>query len=77
MTFRLGQKVVCVNPVDDLVRGQIYTVCFIRETHIDVAESLYREFGGSFYPSRFRPVNERRTDISIFTKMLRPVRVDA
>jgi hypothetical protein len=38
-------------------------------------------FGGpaeaAFMPSRFRPIVSRKTDISIFTKMLTPQGVDA
>lgn len=83
MTFRVGQKVVCVDAsgvisAKPLSVGPVYT---IRELFDDptyghgvILEeiingiSLRGEFG--YRSSRFRPVVDRKTDISIFTKML-------
>ena len=80
MTFRVGQKVVCVHPVDDLVKDAVYEVLAIglswRNTQmLDVNDS---QFGClAFYAWRFRPLVERKTDISIFTAMLNPSKVKA
>lgn len=93
MTFRVGQKVVCVDDRsgeffvawlnDSLVRGRIYEVCRIRERVGDYATVL--ELTGvnegkscnGWLASRFRPVVERKTDISVFTMMLKPSKVKA
>lgn len=87
MTFRIGQKVVCVDASVHgpdsirLCKGAIYTV-----GDIDPARDRFDEIGlivceiemkrhngwsASFRASRFRPVVERKTDISIFTEILR------
>lgn len=83
MTFRVGQRVVCVDdgPHRDgtpsaLRGGAIYTVhkCFQHRLGIGVLlveVDLPRRFAG-FYATRFRPAVERKTDISIFTAMLTP-----
>lgn len=82
--FYVGQKVVCVDvsvgaaglPVRTISLGDIYTVTGCRKfgstEAIWVAEAKpeYEEWG--FYAYRFRPVVERKTDISIFTDMLKP-----
>jgi hypothetical protein len=94
MTFRVGQKVVCVDadfsmyggkaPPNLPVEGGTYTLrgsvtnglCIwwrlgeisnpTRDTELGIMEP-------AFAARRFRPVVERKTDISIFKKMLRPV----
>jgi hypothetical protein len=84
MNFRVGQKVVCVDSATrfipgstGLVEGAIYTVIetgvglFCGELWITVAEVAARSDEG-FFANRFRPVVERKTDISIFKKMLTP-----
>jgi hypothetical protein len=108
MTFRVGQKVVCVDArctdeytspflvgrfsnakfigdMDGLERGVIYTVravgsyptapgmlslwlVEIVRPVISLDEAPYGE--PPFAAARFRPVVERKTDISIFTAML-------
>lgn len=98
MTFRVGQKVVCVDDgnfsVDRHpwvsnkylpnrpVRGNVYTV---RGFDPDFPESIYlceiynpndlqwaNGFGeGSFLPRRFRPIVERKTDISFAHEILK------
>jgi hypothetical protein len=87
MTFRVGQKVVCVDARDcrakELVKGNIYVVRdagpepFISGKYWVLLEGVFNEydprFGGElgYRSSRFRPVVERKTDISIFTEILR------
>lgn len=82
MTFRIGQKVVCVDPIDDLSINRIYTIIAIGMGRfglmVDVTNS---RFGGStgpaFYARRFRPIVERKTSIECFTAMLNTSKVEA
>ena len=85
--FFVGQKVVCVRlhkPTDSRLKvGGIYTVAAIDSQPpalgIDVVEEPAAKQPGfappclPFYWAKlFRPAVERKTDISIFTKMLTP-----
>jgi hypothetical protein len=97
MTFRVGQKVVCITAprkngnwsgLHPSVKGRIYTV---RETYTSPYNGkLSLRFEEHINPicpcwdiecgytaERFRPIVERKTDISIFTAMLRPCKVKA
>lgn len=91
MAFRVGQKVVCVDVSNDdgkqwigddtPVVGEIYTVSAVGLTErgkygIQLVE-LRRPRRWGYQARRFRPVVERKTDISIFTAMLKPERVQA
>ena len=89
MTFRVGQKVVCVDAEPRAIwyrdvpkKGAIYTVA---GTVVTPAIAERNEYGlllkeitnclhyhGAYDPKRFRPIVERKTDISIFTEMLTP-----
>ncbi|WP_316176178.1 hypothetical protein [Bradyrhizobium sp. SZCCHNRI1073] len=88
MAFRVGQKVVCIKGCSwreaRLVKGNVYTIAavgkFGNALHVDVAEA--EAFSRISPPlqwdaSRFRPIVERKTDISIFKAMLNPHGVDA
>lgn len=101
MTFRVGQKVVCVNadrwPLWAKnscvlpVHGRVYTVRDIWSfskgpvIYLDEIKNpaccVNDDSGALIEPGfpalRFRPVVERKTDISIFTSMLNPSKVDA
>jgi hypothetical protein len=84
--FHIGQKVVCVNDTGVIIskyikKGNIYTVSFIGEydapyqgVYVALVEVItstsYTQ--GDFYHWRFRPLQETKTDISIFNKMLTP-----
>ena len=81
--FRVGQKVVCVDSGRDLlgrksnlVKGQIYTVAGTYQVQDKVAVTLCEVEPGDdcigWWASRFRPIVERKTDISIFKAMLTP-----
>jgi len=86
MTFRVGQKVVCV---DDGIRprgycpaygyptiGVVYTISEVGVTYhgapgVNLVEHPHERSSG-WRASRFRPVVERKTDISILTALLVP-----
>ncbi len=85
MTFRVGQKVVCVDATGFeryIDKGAIYEITSIRWPYLsvtcrpadlcDTAESAR-----GYYHTRFRPVVERKTDISIFERMLTGGKIDA
>lgn len=79
MTFRIGQKVVCVKepiippvcPYQIFKKGDVYTVAFFDEfegeKYIGVYELSPKVHG---LITGFRPVCERKTDISAFTEIL-------
>jgi hypothetical protein len=86
MSFRVGQKVVCIDaaqfpgfrwhPDADIPRvGEVYTVTGIFQKdgkpgvvlkEIKNVEEVY----SGYRASRFRPAVDRKTDISVFTKIL-------
>ena len=78
MIFRRGQRVVCVdaslpaNPwhrQHPLVKNRIYEIFSVHPC------SGYLDIDGSmrlWESSRFRPIIDRPTDISIFTRLLAP-----
>lgn len=112
MTFRAGQKVICVReieietPTGTIYPGPvpqldaIYTVTGFGDTYMDATDgdvsnpdcgitiaelrgirarkTSTSEWYELAWPiAIFSPVDERETDISTFTKMLKPKRVDA
>lgn len=78
MTFRVGQKVVCVRADSSgrLVEKKIYTISgfgvYVDEVLFDVAE-VKTSVPHAWCRTRFRPIVERKTDISVFTEILRKV----
>lgn len=83
MIFRVGQKVECVS-VADLVdtclkQGAVYTCLAVDPEFIgvDCCASATHEHKLGWFHWRFRPIVERKTDISIFKKMLAPAKEDA
>lgn len=88
MTFRVGQKVVCIKDpvcrINDMGlrgyrKGCVYTVAALEVIEpyglfISV-EELHPDSKG--HHLGFRPIVEQTTDISIFTKMLNPSKVNA
>lgn len=95
MSFRVGQKVVCVDARDRrgyihpedhpvshwLAEGAVYTIrkTMHRKTRLVWINGINRRkktgstiwVDSGFFASRFRPVAERKTNISIFTAMLK------
>jgi hypothetical protein len=82
--FRVGQKVVCVDASGQCIEPMcnetdVYTVSRVflspisKTPLIDLVElprPLGMHDGVGFLAARFRPLVDRKTDISIFTKML-------
>jgi hypothetical protein len=68
-----------------LTRGKIYTIRAIVQgpdwrppgwgVHLEGIWMFYPDDGveWAFHPKRFRPIEERRTDIEVFRKLLAPV----
>jgi hypothetical protein len=92
MTFRVGQKVVCVNakPTSDSfwnyavtppIEGKVYTVSksnFLNREGVEAIEiaEIKNPYGFGFKALRFRPVVERKANISIFKRILNSVNQD-
>lgn len=81
MTFRVGQKVVCVDVKNrngnwlGLVKGAIYTISGLgkcRDGSPGVSIEEDSDPTWIFFADRFRPIVSRTTDISIFRAMLNP-----
>lgn len=84
MTFRVGQKVVCVDARDtNLIKDKVYTISAVYlildwndEYGVSVAGvKAARGLGGNtgFRASLFRPAVERKTDIGFAHEILRKV----
>jgi hypothetical protein len=89
MMFRIGQKVVCIDdsiehdePGPHTVKGRIYTISSMPLWENEPT-LLFEElpphwdpnWSTGYNPECFRPIVE--TDISVFTAMLKPVKVEA
>jgi hypothetical protein len=85
--FRAGQKVVCADAdgAPMLTLNGVYTIHSIdppekrrwrNKIGVMIAINLYeakpQDGMWGFAPERFRPAVDRKTDISLFTKMLSP-----
>jgi len=88
MSFHVGQKVECIykfrrqtyNGVAPPKVGQIYTVVDVTQGATQpglVLAEIYHHNPLGWAARRFRPIIERKTDISIFTAMLNPSKVEA
>lgn len=76
MAWRVGMKCQCVDASGSLalVEGAVYTVLDIRLPFLCVdAYANQRPGGNSWYASRFRPLVDRKTDISFAHEILRTV----
>jgi hypothetical protein len=77
MSFHVGQKVVCVHPVDELLQDAIYRVSRVGSelgvTMIDVAETDGAHPPLAWFSQRFRPLVEskKETDIGAFNAILK------
>lgn len=76
MSFRVGQEVVCVDDSGTIMvrKGAIYIVADVYMPYLRL-EGVYDgvtppTVKQGMRATRFRPVVERKTDISVFTEML-------
>jgi hypothetical protein len=53
MEFYVGQTLICIDPVGALNLGAVYTCDAVFSGYIGISET-----GGTYYPTRFRPLNE-------------------
>jgi len=69
--FVTGQKIVCVNPGpwenNPLKKGSIYTVVSQQHVFVYLVETPPES---GWFASRFKPLEENKTDISVFKKIL-------
>jgi hypothetical protein len=81
VTFRVGQKVVCVDDRSSycnasrscpLKKMTVYEIVDICKTPDGASHLKVPGLEPYFSSRRFRPLVERKTDISIFTAMLNP-----
>jgi hypothetical protein len=75
MTFRVGQKVVCIDArgAKCLTEGNAYRILGTDGTFFEVTCChLHTLSEHAWFPFRFRGTVERKTDISIFKRMLVP-----
>jgi hypothetical protein len=88
MTFLVGQKIVCIDDADQgeflqcpVVADAIYTISGFADDGLGLFLLEIRRgcfyWGDSWSKCRFRPIVERKTDISIFIQMLSPEKENA
>lgn len=92
MTFRIGQKVTpiakeapWINPFGRqpfFAHPEFGSVCTIQSMCVSKSWAgcsmlSFAEFEGKYDAAEFRPIVERKTDISIFTRMLDQAKVHA
>jgi hypothetical protein len=81
--FHVGQKVVCVDAspwfgaphlAHTLTKGSVYTVKDYSPSDFTEPSLMLCEVAWPpwMFARRFRPVIERKTDISVFTQLLNP-----
>ena len=76
--FFTGQKVVCVDdkprryPDVEVKVGVIYTIAAFNEVFPDAVHLVEVAYPRCFWADRFRPLVDRKTDISIFEHLLDP-----
>ena len=62
--FKIGQKVVCVKPIDSLVKNEIYTILSVLPPRFKDCGIVLKEVKCEFFPyafksSRFRPLDHQ------------------
>jgi hypothetical protein len=84
MTFRVGQKVVCVENLSGPQKDDVCTIINVYLSDDDVMIELAEfpnpeddEYFAGWMAKYFRPAVEGKTDISIFTKMLTGSKIGA
>jgi hypothetical protein len=72
--FRIGQKVVCVDAKGvplALVEGRVYVILRITPPYLYLAGVCGERPTAGMYADRFRPIVEKKTDISVFEEILK------
>jgi hypothetical protein len=79
-----GLDIVLIDNLDGLTKGNIYTIraiCFCLYARIDliwlneIVRPLDQDnYEMGYHPNRFRPIQKKKTDISIFTSMLKDIK---
>lgn len=76
--FHVGQDVVCVDARDTgaVVKGRVYRIKGIRRVYLDLVGVGEDSIAPGMMASRFRPVVEKKTDISWAEEILRRESID-
>jgi hypothetical protein len=78
MIFESGMKVECVEGIEDLFTGKIYTVREVVNFHGHSLVSLNEYIDTkAWFLWRFRPIKQRGTSIEIFREIVREVKQGA
>lgn len=58
--FKIGEKVVCVEPTEELVKGEIYTISFVGQAgNVKVFEATPIGYYLYFWEWRFRKLDHQ------------------
>lgn len=60
--FKVGQKIVCIKPVDNLELNEIYTISLIEDDACRVLELEHEDPEEGYYLFRFRPLDYKFSD---------------
>ena len=83
--FYVGQEVECIDDTPDLygrpflaIKGRKYTLTCVIPVFGGYALYLAGIFNdeAGYWSKRFRPIQKKKTDISIFTEMLTPKQLE-
>lgn len=55
--LKIGQKLICIKPIDGLIKNEIYTVIDFDAIGVSVKETS-PAVGKMFYRDRFRPIDD-------------------
>lgn len=57
MAFKVGDRVVCVYPVDNLVKNEVYTISFLEKNFCILVELEFEPEFECYYLYRFRKLD--------------------
>lgn len=73
----VGMKCVCIDPVDELVRGRVYTVTRVGDIEPDMIALSGLHPDRAWYVERFRPVQStaktEQEDVQLFEALVNDV----
>lgn len=83
--FHVGQEVICINgkgwwntfgeTFDGPGLNEKVTIVLIRDSHIGITLGL-AEYPMKYLQTAFRPIEKRKTDISVFNSVLNNTKVE-